>query len=77
VNAVHIVDRYHYSAGWGEDARCYTAACAEFQGITVQSDTAERALALLKNTVQDIVAGMLESGEELPEPFDEPFEGCP
>jgi predicted RNase H-like HicB family nuclease len=76
MNAVHLIDRYHYSAGWGEDAGCYTAACAEFLGLTAQGDTAERTLETLKSAVRSIVAGMLESGEELPEPFDEPFEGC-
>lgn len=71
--APSIADRYHYAAGWGEDAGCYTATCAEFQGLTAQSDTAARAIELLKATVQSIVHGMLESGEHVPEPLPEPF----
>jgi predicted RNase H-like HicB family nuclease len=71
-----IVDCYHFNAGWCEGPQCYVATCAEFQGLTAQGDTAENALATLKAAVRDVVQGMHESGEDVPVPLDEPFEGC-
>jgi predicted RNase H-like HicB family nuclease len=68
---------------WGEDAGCYTATCAEFVGLTTQSDTAEHAVELLKMIVQDIVQDMLVAGETAPNPLpatkvdDGPFSDCP
>ena len=76
MTAPHLIDFYHYSAGWCEEPRCYTAACAEFQGLTAQSDTAEHAIELLKSTVHGIVTGMFENGETIPKPLDETFNDC-
>jgi predicted RNase H-like HicB family nuclease len=77
MTALTIVDHYHFSAGWCEGPGCYVATCAEFQGLTTQSDTAEHAIKLLKETVRDIVAGMYETGEDVPEPvIAPPFEDC-
>jgi predicted RNase H-like HicB family nuclease len=71
VGAAHLIDRYHYRAGWCEGPEHYVAACAEFQGLTASGDTAERALSTLKAAVLDIVSGMRENGEEVPEPLPE------
>jgi len=67
--AAHVVDLYHYNVGWCEGPQCYVATCSEFQGLTAQGDTIERALAILKMAVKDVVEGALENGESVPEPF--------
>jgi predicted RNase H-like HicB family nuclease len=67
--ASHVVDLYHYNAGWCEGPGCYVATCAEFQGLTAQGSTPELALATLRLAVKDIVEGLLENGEDVPEPL--------
>jgi predicted RNase H-like HicB family nuclease len=69
MSAPHLIDLYHYSVGWCEGPACYIAACAEFQGLTVQGDEPKRALATLKTAIQDIVDGLHENAEPIPEPM--------
>ena len=62
-------DRYTYRVLWSEEDGEYVGLCAEFPSLSWLASDQEEALRGIRQVVADVVADLLESGEEIPEPL--------
>ena len=64
-----LIDRYTYRVFWSDEDEEYVALCAEFGLLSHLDDTAEKALAGIRELVSHAVQLNLEEGIEVPEPI--------
>lgn len=62
-------DRYTYRVTWSEEDQEYVGLCAEFPSLSWLEGTPEKALVGIRRLVQQTLAEMKKSGEDLPEPI--------
>lgn len=62
-------DRYTYRVTWSEEDEEYVGLCAEFSSLSWLAAEPEAALRGIRQTVAEVVADMLASGETAPEPM--------
>ena len=60
-------DRYTYRVTWAEEDGEYLGLCAEFPSLSWLAGTPEAALRGIRKVVEDVVADMRSSGEQIPE----------
>ena len=63
------MDKYTYRVTWSEEDGEYVGLCAEFPSLSWLASTQEKALAGIRNTVQQVIADMQSEGETIPEPL--------
>ena len=63
------MDKYTYRVTWSEEDSEYIGLCAEFPSLSWLADTQEKALAGIKETVNQVVQDMNASGETPPQPL--------
>ena len=69
-------DRYTYRVTWSNHDTEYVGLCAEFPSLSWLASTPEAALRGIRKVVSDVVSGMQENGENVPEPLaSRPFSG--
>lgn len=62
-------DRYTYRVTWSEEDGEFVGLCAEFPSLSWLAVTQADALAGVLEVVQEVLADMVESGEDLPQPY--------
>lgn len=65
----HQADEYHYIVGWSEEDQAFVGRVAEFESLAAHGRTLEAALREIKNVVQTVLEDLVESGEDMPQPF--------
>lgn len=65
------VDRYTYKVAWSPEDDEFVATCVEFPSLSWLADTQASALEGLESVVEDVLRDMLDSGEEIPQPWAE------
>ncbi len=60
---------YEYVVGWEPGDEVFVARVTEFPSLAAHGDTQEGALQEIRGVVEAVVADLLESGEEVPEPL--------
>jgi len=65
VNCTH----YTYRVSWSEDDEEFVALCTEFPSLSFLSKTHIKALVGVLELVEEVVADMAKSGEEIPPPI--------
>ena len=66
---VELKDRYIYRVTWSDEDEMFVGLCAEFPSLSHLADTAEQALAGIRDLVDFSVADLLADGEVVPEPL--------
>lgn len=64
-------DRYTYRLTWSADDQEHVGLCAEFPSLSWLDATPEAALTGIRRLVAEVVADMVERGEDVPQPFSE------
>ncbi|CAM5201574.1 hypothetical protein OURE66S_00468 [Oligella ureolytica] len=64
-----IYKNYTYRVTWSEEDQEHVALCAEFPSLSWLSADPGAALIGIMELVQEVVAEMAQSGEEIPEPL--------
>lgn len=63
------VDPYTYRVTWSEEDREYVGSCAEFPSLSWLEVTQEKALAGIRQLVEETTADLRKNGEPIPEAF--------
>lgn len=62
-------DRYTYRVTWSEEDGEFVGLCAEFPSLSFLAVTQADALVGVLEVVQEVLVDMVESGEDLPQPY--------
>ena len=65
------VDRYTYRVSWSAADSEFVASVLEFPSLSWIATTRNKALNGLTSLVEEVLQDMIQSGEEIPQPWDE------
>ncbi|KGF17346.1 HicB [Corynebacterium freneyi DNF00450] len=64
-------DHYTYQVAWSEEDQEFVGTVLEFRSLSWLDADRDAALAGITSLVEDVIADMLESGEDVPLPYGE------
>tara|TARA_R110001592_G_scaffold352665_1_gene650742 strand:+ start:5058 stop:5387 length:330 start_codon:yes stop_codon:yes gene_type:complete len=65
----NLYDKYTYRVTWSEEDQEHVGLCSEFPSLSWLEETAEDALAGIRQLAKECVADLTREGEEVPEPL--------
>lgn len=64
-----MIDQYTYVLSWSPEDDSYIATVLEFPILITDGDTYEKALAEIRNLVEDVCEDLIYENEAIPEPL--------
>jgi len=64
-----IIDHYTYRVSWSTEDEAFLGLCVEFPSLSWLADTPQAALTGMRDLIADVVQGMQNNAESVPQPL--------